>query len=225
MKNRLTKNSLFVVTRQWVGHQSCYSSKVLPRVANIETAFEITKKELVQSQIAEQQCISFYGIFQTFRAYYYCLHSSFSQSFSGLIFEGMKWKCSWISVIGTYFFQGYKGVFFLISRKPFLFRYLTAEIFQPIFGTSKTFFRNISSGLQLYYKETPKRVFSVKFVFFVKFLRRAFLWTLLLAVSRYYFGFQVSVWYIFIFLKQFQGEAWSIYLSVLYIYDYIMCKL
>ena len=78
LKNGLTKNSLFVVTRRWVGHQSCYSSKVLPRVVNIETAAsEITKKELVQSQIAEHHCMSFYGIFQTFCVYYYCLHSSF----------------------------------------------------------------------------------------------------------------------------------------------------
>ena len=54
----------FVVTRRWAGHQSCSSSKVLARVVNIETAAsEITKKELVQSQIAEYQCMSFYGIF------------------------------------------------------------------------------------------------------------------------------------------------------------------
>ena len=93
-----------MVTRRCVGHQSCYSSKVLPRVVNTETAAsEITKTELVQLQIAEQQCMSFYGIFETFRTYYYCLQSSFSQSFSGLTFAGMKGKCSWISTIRTYF--------------------------------------------------------------------------------------------------------------------------
>ena len=118
----------------------------------------------------------------------------------------MKWKCSWISVIGTYFSRARTGFFSEFQENCFYYRCLTTEIFQPIFGTSKSFFCNIPSGLQLYYKWTPKQVFSVKFVcFFVEFLRTVFLWTPLLAAFGYYFGFQVSVW--FFMIESFSNEA------------------
>ena len=106
---------------RWVGHQSCYSGKRLPRVVNIETAAsEITKKELVQSQITEHQCMFFYGIVQTFRAYYYCLSPHFLSPFQASSLQAWSENVLGYPLMGLIFPVLERGLFLNLKKTVFI---------------------------------------------------------------------------------------------------------
>ena len=164
------------MTRRWVGHQSCYSSKVLPSVVNIETAAsEINKKELVQSQIAEHLCMSFYGIFQAFRAYYYCLQSLFYQSFLGLIFAGMKWKCSWISVLLGLIFPGLeRGIFLHLKKTVFIIDAWPRKFFSQYSAFPRVSFATILQVFNFITKRLQNRCFLWNLCVFCEIFKNSF---------------------------------------------------
>ena len=119
----------------WVGHLSCYSSKVLLRVVNIKTAAsEITKKEVVQLQIAEHQCMSFYGTFQTFAHIITVFSPHFLSPFQASSLQGWSENILGYPLLGLLFPGLERSIFLNVKKTVFIIDAWPQKFFSQYLG-------------------------------------------------------------------------------------------
>ena len=95
------------------------------------TASEITRNNqsfLIQSQVAEHQCIS-YRLFQAFHVCYYCLQSSVLQGSSENVILAISIKSVMLNLLGLERGIFVNGKLSVVVKISFYYKCLTAVIF------------------------------------------------------------------------------------------------
>ena len=163
------------MTRRWVGHQSCYSSKVLPRVVNIETvASEITKKELVQSQLQNTTVCPSMEFFKFFVCIITVFSPHFLSPFQALSLQGWSENVLGYSLLGFIFPGLERSIFLNLKKTIFIIDAWSGKFFSQYSALARVSFATFLQFCNFITKRPQNRCFLWNLCVFCKIFKNSF---------------------------------------------------